>query len=332
MGHALRRNVRTSRLLRLLGALVLASIGAGIVACSSSADPDPCEGVPQDSEGCLSARYLTASTTSAGSCSEGRRQVDRRHELAFFQGASTVDATLVSYGAAVQGFYQPYGLTFFMTEPPRRTELKFAINGTDDELAKVEKEVGLEPGMEPTPKQEAELERRVQDILFGPLREFVLAHSEPPHDRVNVVVLGQIASPAVARVLDLVIGGVGLSPRLLRDVAAADPSKNLFDVLALPPEFTPTLFLGHADIAKYKASREAIAAHEMGHALGLQHNNATNNVMMQGAPEPDRCIRLDDAQINQLRQGLTLDGAVESYDQLLEMRRRVVQRLLHREG
>ncbi len=295
--------------------------------CSSSDDaPNPCAGVPEGDEACLTARYLPSGSSAEARCpgfAITDEQIAGRREVGFFKASSVSESAMVGYGQGLRTFYEPYGLTFFVRSFHEGAPLAHAISGTNAELAEATAKAGIRAGETPTPEQDAALEKLVNDVLFGPLRDFVRSQSSPVQDRVSIVVLGRVTAPDIARQLEGVIGGLGLSPRLFRDIAAGDGNKNLFELMALPEDFTPTLFLGHDDITRFSANRDGIVSHEMGHALGLQHTSVAGNVMTQGQTKQSCVPGLDGAQVAQLRQGLTeedVHATRESWEKLFDLR------------
>lgn len=321
---------------------LFAALTFGLAACSDD-DPAPAKGpcddaAPADIETCLSTHFFSGyDENSAATCAGVKpptRQLDGRREVLFFESAGILDADLVTEGRFLQGYYAPYGLTFFTGSKPRATDLNYAMNGTNADISGAAAKVGLAAGASPTAEQQKELNRLVADIIYGGLRLFIKNQSDPPKSLVNIVVLHQIASPDVARQLKGVIGGLGLSPRLLRDIAADDPSSNLFELLSLPQEFTPTLFIGHSDIVALAKNPQVIVAHEMGHSLGLQHSPISGDLMHQGQASSTCTPGLDDAQLAQLNEAAdrALDPALqrESWRVALDLHRSLVDDIVAR--
>jgi hypothetical protein len=297
----------------------------------------PCETAPPDGqETCLTDHYFANAGESenepCGFFVPGTEKIGGRREVGFFMGVGITDDDVVQEGRWLQRFYTPYELSFFSREPAGFVGFEFALNGTNAEFNDAARRAGVQPGVDPTAEQEAELNRLVGEIMFREVRSFVTAQSNPPKQRVNVVVLGHITGPDIAKQLNGVIGGLGLSPRLLRDIAEGDANKNLFEILALPDDFTPTLLLGHDDIERLAANVDGIVAHEMGHALGLQHTTEAGNLMTQGQATKACRPGLTNQQIEQLREAATTAGPTETgLRRALDAHRSVVRRLLGRQ-
>lgn len=301
-------------------------VGAfSLFACDSDDTPDPCEGVAPDSRECLTGTYLPPGAALSETCAsvgQASTPIDREQEIRFFFNGTGTEA-LAQYGAGLRAFYDHYGLTFFTQTPPAPTDLAYVFSGTDEEMKALSKKVGLEAGKEPTKAQEKQLEKLMADMMFGPLRAFV--ESQPSNGHVAVVGIRTAASPALESSFDGVVGGVGISPKLFREV---EGTNDLFTLMGLPQDFTPALFLAHDDIVRFGASKATIVAHEMGHALGLPHMESSGNVMRQGSSTQPCTPTLTEGQAASIRQGLTTEGMRESWKAAVIAHRRLVDRVL----
>ena len=310
-----------------------------VVSCSSSdgtpASP-PCESIaPESQEQCLTDYYfrgygpqpVPACTNFAATA----KKVAGRKEIDFFVGGVAVDAFARTEGQFLQRFYEPYELTFFTRHPSAPAGFAYALNATNEQLAGVQRQVGIEAGRAPTAAQTDALNRAVGDLIFADLRAFVRAQSNPPRTSINVVILEHIASPDVAASFSGgVIAGLGLSPTLFKAVAADDPSKNLFELIGLGDDFTPTLFVGHDDVTRLAKSPDVIVAHELGHSMGLQHTKEPGNLMTQYAASTACLPGLTDAEIDVLKSTGALVGDPCAWHRLFDIRDAVVRALLAR--
>ena len=317
--------------------LLLLLVPAACSSASSDPVPPPCEGVaPAEQEACLTEHYFHGYAAQAITTCPGfiptHKKLAARREIDFFTGGTVVDAYVRAEGQFLQRYYEPYELTFFTRVPAAPAGLSFALNATNAQLADLARKAGLSPGKEPTPEQSKALEQATGDLLFADLRNFVRSQSSPPRKSINVVVLAHVASPDIAAQFQGgVIAGLGLSPTLFKNVAADDPSKNLFDLIGLGDDFTPTLFVGHTDVVGLAKSPDVIVSHELGHAMGLQHTTEPGDLMTQYAASNACVPGLTDDEIEVIKStsaALGVPGAACAWQNLFDLRDSVVRAVL----
>lgn len=284
------------------------AIGGVTVGCSGGDSPKLCDGVT-DRQACFTDHYLHGTsgidTTTCDGASQAK--LGGKRELVFDYSATSGDGAAQEEGRLLQSYYAPYDLSFFTRDGAGVVPFESVLDGSNAEMRRRAGAEHLDVNSD-DPEDKARLQRIAGDVIGKNLRDYILPRSQPPQAAVHVVVVSRILSDALASDMNVggVIVGLGLSPKLLRDAASTDPSKNLFDLFGLPDDFTPVLFVGYADLKRLASGRvgEITIAHEMGHAMGLQHTTDPHNLMYPRVDAAASCIPgLSDTQVNALGDG-----------------------------
>ena len=212
----------------------------------------------------------------AGGCPGAPAAVDVNGDVAavLYRGAGVSHAEVVRTTARIDVFFRRYGISFSALSPPVRVNEEVIIGGSIAELDAALAREGVEASTD-------EGNRMAADIVYKNLREFLHAHSLPSRQRVNIVLLNDVARPdsvATAIVGDIV--GLAFSPSLVSAVSRDDPF--LVDALGVDGDFTPTVFLSARRLRQMSDLEATVSiAHDVAHALGLSHDPRAWNLMYE---------------------------------------------------
>lgn len=260
-------------------------------ACATAGSIDVCrsEQMPQ----CATNYYLrNYAPEQLRSCNPEKPvlPIDAELKLSLYRYSNIGDASVVLHTQGLQRFYEPYELTMTTDTMAVADRIRYALSGSELEITQALSAAGISPtATSLTPQQEELATRVIGDVMFAPTKAFLRAHAVPIEPKVNIVVIDQIASPGFIELSDLdgVIVGLGLSSTLIRRLQETDPdAASLNTMLQVDGDFTPTLFVGHNDLALLADDFDFVIAHELGHALGLAHVEQAGNLMEQGDPGP----------------------------------------------
>jgi len=251
--------------------------------CEGSADTS-CE--PNALAECATNYYLRGyQPESLPPCDPSKPNVviGQTLELSLFRGFGISDEAVVEHSQGLQRYYELYQLTMETRDVAAPDPIENALSGTLAEFNQALSDAGIPPtATSLTPEQEALAESVIGKVMFAPTREFLQRHAVPAEAKVNVAAIDQILSPDVVDLMELdgTVVGLGLSPAVIARTSEQDDStQSLNTMLELDEDFTPTLFVGHNDIARLTGNFDVVVAHEMGHALGLVHVDDPGNLM-----------------------------------------------------
>ncbi len=266
-----------------------------------AADLDVCKA--SEFGGCTTLHYFRSfPNRTLPECRSGgsTKTINANVAAKLFKGGGLRDERVVEQTHGLQRYWSVHELWFHTDAIATSVPYPHAMEGTRAELETALRNVGIDPNATYlTPQQEAIANKAIGEIVFRPLREMILGSPAP--GRVNIFVISSIAAPSLVGSLGVngEIAGLGVSPTLFARIGETDPQYDLLTLIGLPPDFTPTLFVGSDTVRKYTNYPDNLVAHEVGHVLGLVHQSSTGNLMTQGTPTHCRTI-VTDQQIDDL--------------------------------
>lgn len=166
--------------------------------------------------------------------------------------------------SAARRYWQPYAVEVELVGEAESLQRRSVFSASFSELEQLDEEA-------------------LGDALYGPLRELLTNLAQPQRGVIHVVVLEDIVEgrAAAAAVLgDLV--GLTLAPQLLRHVDPDDPRARIVAQLGLEG-FDATVLLSERHLRRLEGvGFVGAVAHELGHALGLEHHEDKTNLMARG--------------------------------------------------
>jgi hypothetical protein len=230
---------------------------------------------------CVSDRFFGAEESSLPDCEGAMRSVlgvSVDVELVYSSSLAVDDVVRLTRSAS--SYYAEYRLSFRLQEAPQALELGPLIAGSRSEIERALLDAGLPVEGELDAEQTALMDALVARILLAPLREFIHERALPIRPLVSLVVLERLTAPSLYEqgLLSAAIDGLGLSPEFVSRLRDSGEATDLSDALELPAEFTPTLFLDVEALGRFEHP-DNVVAHELGHALGLVHDDEPGNLM-----------------------------------------------------
>jgi hypothetical protein len=278
-----------SLLVQLLLLLVL-----GPLACAADPAPGPpfpelvadqsFPGEPADPEA-FDGLFRTES--SSPPCRvENATDLQASMELRVFHGSETKPEDLEEFLGALQRYYAQYGVAFFVRHQPIGLPFQSAIAFDRKALtARVRDETGIDLDDESSTlsaEQRAAALLSLGRAFLHNVRELLRVYAVPRRGGVfNVVLLPRMLDEPTPELGALeTMAGLGLSPEMLVDVAADDPSADLYEWLDVRHgDFTPTAIVGIEPTRQYLAAPDVLISHEVAHAYGLNHVWLMGNLM-----------------------------------------------------
>lgn len=250
---------------------------------------------------------------------DGRLSGERELRL-FASGA--VNLSGLTQGLA--RYYNRHSLTFFSQSPVRSAGTTYALDTNEDALGRAlaaqfpNDDLSNEAALMADPVKWNRIVTFVANFMLRPIIDFARANGTVGQGATNFVVIPNLESPAGTK-----LGGPGTSlvglavsgPLLAKFAATMSDEGAIWQGVALPPNFTPMMFLGDNIIrqttGRYPDLRDLVVAHEFGHASGLEHTDTPRNLMFPAVtPGENTCVDgLTDDQLATMRTNLGVGAA-----------------------
>ncbi len=205
--------------------------------------------------------------------------IGRSLDLALYVGRSVDEDLARSLASRAAVYFGEFGLQVDIAEPVRELPYRVMLPAPRDM-----------PATAPQADAGAQAEK-----LLGRLRGFVSRHADEPGSAIRVVVIDEIAHEDSLAAAGLgTLRGLAISPALAPDRAGLD-LREMFG-----RDHAPVVLLAPRGDPEADAR---VLAHEIGHALGLEHRHHPHNLMTQH--EHGCAPLLDDDQAEIIRGALS---------------------------
>ena len=211
-------------------------------------------------------------------------------EVRILLGEGVSERDMLDCTQGLQRYFEPLDLWFYTSRSAESVAVDTLLDAADGEIVYALGDAGLSTDGQWTPEEVGRAGEVLSALLFAPLRAFMRDHAADGHGHVNVVLVRSIVGHPIGASLfpDGKPNGLGLSPTMLSRSTDQDELAQLYGLLGLEEDFTPTVFIARDAILLDGVRCDFAMAHHMGHALGLPHALFPGNLMHSA--EVERCV------------------------------------------